>query len=120
VSVCPACAVPEIAGGEVFAGGEATLDPTGWLRTDTGTLPSEFFTEKTSLIVKPASALWTVYVFALVSAEQLVPVLEQRCHWSPVTDSTADPLQPPTPRTSTCPTWGAEVSGAIDVLPLSS
>lgn len=51
VTVCPACANPEIVGGEESAGGETVVPPTGWLRTAAGTDPTPLPTEKESLIV---------------------------------------------------------------------
>jgi hypothetical protein len=80
VNVCPACAVPEILGKVVFAGGAAATTAVG---AEVADVENAFDAVTTTRRVEPTSAGDAVYVLPLAFAmsEQLPPSAAQRRHW---------------------------------------
>jgi hypothetical protein len=81
VKTWPATALPEIVGGDEFAGGDA---PTTAVGADVAVLePALFDAVTTTRIVDPTSAADAAYDEPVAPgvAAQLAPPASQRCHW---------------------------------------
>ena len=79
----PTCAVPEIVGGEVFAGGAPADCTTAVAAEKSLTLPAALVAVTRTRIVVPTSPVVTAYVDTVAPAigPQSVPVGAQVCHW---------------------------------------
>ena len=82
VNTCPACAVPEIVGGEPFTGGAGAAATTAVCAEPAEPEPSVFVAVTATLVVEPTSAEASVYVWpvALAMSAQFAPALSQRRH----------------------------------------
>ena len=82
VSSWPACAVPEIVGGELFTGGAGAAATTAVCAEPAEPEPSAFVAVTATLTVEPTSAEESAYVWpvALAMSTQLAPAPSQRRH----------------------------------------
>src|ERR671932_2048111 len=84
VSVWPSCALPEMVGGDVFAGAVAAAVTTAVCAELALLEPTELVAVTVTRSVEPTSAFATRYVCWVAPAMlvQLPPALSQRRHWS--------------------------------------
>ena len=82
VNTWPACAVPEIDGGEPFTGAAGAAATTAVCAEPAEPEPTVFVAVTATLTVKPTSAELSVYVWAPAPtmSTQLAPALSQRRH----------------------------------------
>src|ERR671933_411152 len=96
VSVCPSCGLPEMVGGDVFAGAVAAAVTTTVWAEPALLEPTELVAVTVTRSVEPTSAFATGYVCWVAEAMllQLAPALSQRRHWKAYEIGVA-PLQVP-------------------------
>ena len=82
VNTCPACAVPEIDGGELFTGGAGAAATTAVCAEPAEPEPAVLVALTLTRAVEPTSAELSVYVWvaAPTMSTQLAPALSQRRH----------------------------------------